>query len=104
MDAPWLAHGGSLFRAHPRRCCHVRQGLNVCLGVCSRPALTWPPPCPVSPRRYLQQPEAVFGEIARVLRPGGVCVFSFSNRLFYNKVRVFCELPTFPAGCATADG
>ncbi|PSC69600.1 S-adenosyl-L-methionine-dependent [Micractinium conductrix] len=35
--------------------------------------------------QYLQQPEAVFGEIARVLRPGGVCVFSFSNRLFYNK-------------------
>jgi ubiquinone/menaquinone biosynthesis C-methylase UbiE len=36
--------------------------------------------------RYLQQPERVFSEIYRVLKPGGMCIMTFSNRLFYNKV------------------
>ncbi|KAL7140661.1 hypothetical protein ABFS83_08G003500 [Erythranthe nasuta] len=40
--------------------------------------------CTVSVQ-YLQQPEKVFAEIFRVLRPGGVLVVSFSNRLFYEK-------------------
>lgn len=40
--------------------------------------------CAVSVQ-YLQQPERVFAEVARVLKPGGVAVFSFSNRLFYDK-------------------
>lgn len=35
--------------------------------------------------QYLQQPEAVFAEIYRVLKPGGVCIMTFSNRLFYDK-------------------
>jgi ubiquinone/menaquinone biosynthesis C-methylase UbiE len=39
--------------------------------------------------QYLQQPEKVFAEIYRVLKPGGVCIVSFSNRMFYEKVRQF---------------
>jgi SAM-dependent methyltransferase len=35
--------------------------------------------------QYLQYPERVFTEIYRVLRPGGVCIISFSNRMFYEK-------------------
>ncbi|MEM9464806.1 MAG: methyltransferase domain-containing protein [Actinomycetota bacterium] len=34
---------------------------------------------------YLTQPLAVFGEVARVLRPGGVFVCTFSNRCFPTK-------------------
>lgn len=40
--------------------------------------------CTVSVQ-YLQQPERVFAEVFRVLRPGGVCIVSFSNRMFYQK-------------------
>ncbi|KAJ7517182.1 hypothetical protein O6H91_21G013400 [Diphasiastrum complanatum] len=40
--------------------------------------------CTVSVQ-YLEQPERVFSEIYRVLRPGGVCIVSFSNRMFYEK-------------------
>ncbi|KAM7512528.1 hypothetical protein LguiB_011403 [Lonicera macranthoides] len=40
--------------------------------------------CTVSVQ-YLQQPEKVFAEVARVLRPGGVFIVSFSNRMFYEK-------------------
>lgn len=35
--------------------------------------------------QYLQYPEAVFSEIARVLKPGGLLIVSFSNRMFYQK-------------------
>ena len=35
--------------------------------------------------QYLQHPEAVFAEIHRVLKPGGVAIVSFSNRMFYQK-------------------
>lgn len=35
--------------------------------------------------QYLQYPGAVFAEMARVLRPGGVAVVSFSNRMFFTK-------------------
>jgi len=35
--------------------------------------------------QYLQYPEAVFAEIYRTLKPGGVAIFSFSNRMFYDK-------------------
>ena len=35
--------------------------------------------------QYLQYPEAVFAEIYRILKPGGVVIVSFSNRMFYQK-------------------
>jgi SAM-dependent methyltransferase len=35
--------------------------------------------------QYLQYPEAVFSEIHRVLKSGGVAIVSFSNRMFYQK-------------------
>lgn len=35
--------------------------------------------------QYLQYPEAVFAEFARVLRPDGVLAVSFSNRMFPQK-------------------
>ncbi|MBR8831637.1 MAG: hypothetical protein N5P05_001076 [Chroococcopsis gigantea SAG 12.99] len=35
--------------------------------------------------QYLQYPEAIFSEIARVLTTGGIVIVSFSNRMFYQK-------------------
>lgn len=35
--------------------------------------------------QYLQYPEAVFREIARILKPGGIAIVSFSNRMFFTK-------------------
>lgn len=35
--------------------------------------------------QYLEYPEAVIHEIGRILTPGGVCIVSFSNRMFYQK-------------------
>ncbi|MBV9385818.1 MAG: class I SAM-dependent methyltransferase [Chroococcidiopsidaceae cyanobacterium CP_BM_ER_R8_30] len=35
--------------------------------------------------QYLQYPEAIFAEIYRILKPGGVAIISFSNRMFYQK-------------------
>ena len=35
--------------------------------------------------QYLQYPEAVFAEIYRVLKPGGIVIVSFSNRMFFQK-------------------
>ena len=35
--------------------------------------------------QYLQYPEKVFAEVYRVLKPGGIAVFSFSNRMFPHK-------------------
>ncbi|MBE9177157.1 class I SAM-dependent methyltransferase [Oculatella sp. LEGE 06141] len=35
--------------------------------------------------QYLQQPEAIFAEIYRILKPGGIAIISFSNRMFYQK-------------------
>lgn len=40
--------------------------------------------CTVSVQ-YMQQPERVFAEVLRVLKPGGVCIVSFSNRMFGSK-------------------
>ncbi|OKH25555.1 SAM-dependent methyltransferase [Hydrococcus rivularis NIES-593] len=35
--------------------------------------------------QYLQYPEAIFSEIHRVLKPEGIAIVSFSNRMFYQK-------------------
>ncbi|MBD2156766.1 class I SAM-dependent methyltransferase [Leptolyngbya sp. FACHB-16] len=35
--------------------------------------------------QYLQRPEAVFAEIYRTLKVGGIAIVSFSNRMFYEK-------------------
>ncbi|HEY9626411.1 MAG TPA: class I SAM-dependent methyltransferase [Coleofasciculaceae cyanobacterium] len=35
--------------------------------------------------QYLQRPEAIFAEIYRVLKPNGIAIISFSNRMFYQK-------------------
>ncbi len=35
--------------------------------------------------QYLQYPEAVFSEIYRVLKPDGIAIISFSNRMFFQK-------------------
>lgn len=35
--------------------------------------------------QYLQYPEAVFFEIHRILKPGGIAIISFSNRMFFQK-------------------
>jgi SAM-dependent methyltransferase len=40
--------------------------------------------CAVSVQ-YLQRPERVFAEVGRTLRPGGVVLVSFSNRMFAQK-------------------
>lgn len=40
--------------------------------------------CAVSVQ-YLQYPEAVFSEIYRILKPQGIAIVSFSNRMFYQK-------------------
>lgn len=35
--------------------------------------------------QYMQYPEAVFSEIHRILKPNGIAIISFSNRMFYQK-------------------
>ena len=35
--------------------------------------------------QYLQYPEQIFAEVYRILKPGGIAIFSFSNRMFYQK-------------------
>lgn len=35
--------------------------------------------------QYLQYPEAIFSEIHRILKPGGIAIVSFSHRMFYQK-------------------
>ena len=35
--------------------------------------------------QYLQYPEAIFSELHRILKPGGIAIISFSNRMFYQK-------------------
>ncbi|MCW6035717.1 class I SAM-dependent methyltransferase [Spirulina subsalsa FACHB-351] len=35
--------------------------------------------------QYLQYPEIVLSEVCRILKPGGLLIISFSNRMFYQK-------------------
>lgn len=35
--------------------------------------------------QYVQYPEALFTEIHRILKPGGIAIISFSNRMFFQK-------------------
>ena len=35
--------------------------------------------------QYMQYPDAVFHEIHRILKPGGIAIISFSNRMFFQK-------------------
>ncbi|OCR02176.1 methyltransferase type 11 [Oscillatoriales cyanobacterium USR001] len=35
--------------------------------------------------QYLQYPDRIFAEIRRILKPRGVAIISFSNRMFYQK-------------------
>ncbi len=35
--------------------------------------------------QYVQYPEAIFTEIYRILKPDGIAIVSFSNRMFYQK-------------------
>lgn len=35
--------------------------------------------------QYLQYPDAIFTEIHRILKPGGIAIISFSNRMFFQK-------------------
>lgn len=35
--------------------------------------------------QYLQYPDAIFTEIHRILKPQGIAIISFSNRMFYQK-------------------
>lgn len=47
--------------------------------------------------QYMQYPERVFAEIYRVLKPGGVCIMSFSNRMFYQKAIAVSTIPALVA-------
>lgn len=38
--------------------------------------------------QYLEEAEAVFAEVGRILKPGGICIVSFTNRFFYQKALV----------------
>ena len=40
--------------------------------------------CAVSVQ-YLEYPEVIFAEVYRILKPQGLAIFSFSNRMFYQK-------------------
>jgi hypothetical protein len=45
---------------------------------------------------YLRHPQAVMAEVKRVLKPGGVCVITFSDRWFPTKaIRVWSQLHSF---------
>jgi SAM-dependent methyltransferase len=42
--------------------------------------------------QYLQHPEAIFAEIYRILKPGGIAIMSFSNRMFPHKaIAAWCN-------------
>ena len=86
--------GGGEFPAWaPRQSHRLASALPIAPGTRAAAKAACPSPCiasraPRPPARsvqYLQRPEAVFAEVYRVLRPGGCAIFTFSNRMFYNK-------------------
>lgn len=70
--------------ANPRLTRHWRQNLNqeqrLPLESASVDAALM-----VAGWQYLQQPEALAADLQRVLRPGGLLIVAFSNRLFHTK-------------------
>lgn len=38
--------------------------------------------------QYLQEAEALFAEVGRILKPGGIVIISFTNKFFYQKALV----------------
>ena len=48
--------------------------------------------------QYLQQPENVFAEIYRVLKPGGLCIVSFSNRIASKPIELTSQLSSIIIG------
>jgi SAM-dependent methyltransferase len=80
-----LTHSLSVTRARARARTHgtlATAGVTIALSV-----------------QYLQQPEEVVDEIARVLQPGGKCIVAFSNRMFPSKVSA-CLLACALCVCA----
>jgi SAM-dependent methyltransferase len=46
--------------------------------------------------QYLQYPETIVAEIHRILKPGGICIISFSNRMFYQKaIQAWRDAPEY---------
>lgn len=81
-----VGHGlnGEELAANPRLDRHFTQNLNETQTLPLQSGAFDAVLCAVSVQ-YVQQPERVFAEIARVLRPGGSVIVSFSNRMFAQK-------------------
>jgi SAM-dependent methyltransferase len=88
-----IGHGlnESELRANPRLDRHWRQNLNLDQSLPLDDA-SIDAALIVAGWQYLQQPEAVAAELARVVRPGGQLIVAFSNRMFATKApRIWLE-------------
>lgn len=88
-----IGHGlnESELRANPRLDRHWRQNLNLVQSLPLADASV-DAALIVAGWQYLQQPEAVAAELARVVRPGGQLITTFSNRMFATKApRIWLE-------------
>jgi SAM-dependent methyltransferase len=88
-----IGHGlnESELRANPRLDRHWRQNLNLEQSLPLADASV-DAALIVAGWQYLQQPEAVAAELARVVRPGGQLITAFSNRMFATKApRIWLE-------------